>query len=282
MDGTISTNKIKITKIFYGVSIPLTVLVLVICLYKRITINFANIDVSLRSNGIEYLPVYSALAISISILLICLICCCIFKSNSKKSTIIKGFAITVVFIGIITSYFVSSNIVDTVTYISENSTSELSQFFPIDKYNYDESNGDFYSYKEVTFNDVYWIGSSSYKYFEPKDIVEDWTNETSDSNVFLNYYYLNDDTGKKIAEYNKKRLFYNNFYSLDNYEEKYKIDNYDVYEYEDNYELIYTNKTEALYLSASKNKRTLYDCNDLINIAEELKTNLQNQASISK
>lgn len=282
MDGTISTNKIKIIRIFYGVSIPLTVLVLVICVYKRFTINFANIDVSLRSSGIEYLPVYSALAISISILLICLICCCIFKTHSKKSMIIKSSVIVIFFIGIITSYFVSSNIVDTVTYISENSTSELSQFFPIDKYDYNDSKRDYYSYKEVTFNDVYWIGSSSYKLFESADIVEDWTNEKSDSNVFLNYYYLNDDTGTKIKEFNKKMHYYDTFYSLDNYNNKYKIDGYDVYEYEDNYELIFVNATEVLYLSASKNKRTVYDFKNLINIAEELKMNLQNQATISK
>lgn len=282
MDGTIFTKKSKINRIFYGVSIPLTILILSFFIYKRVTISFSNTDVTLRSNGIEYLPLYSALAISTSILLICLICCCIFKSDFKISMTIKGSLIVICFIGIITSYFISSNIVETVTYISENNTSELSQFLPIDKYDYGESNRDFYSYKEVTFNDVYWIGSSSYKHFESKDIVEDWTNEPSDSYVFMDYYYLNDDTGKKIAEYDKKRLLHNNFYSLDNYEKKYKIDNYDVYEYEDSYELIYTNETEALYLSASKNKRTSYDCDDLINIAEELKTNLQNQAKISK
>lgn len=282
MDGTISTKKGKIIKIFYGVSIPLTVLFLAFFVYKRFTINFANMDVALRFNGIEYLPVYSALAISTSFLLICLICCVIFKSKSKSSVIIKGAVLAALFIAVLLSYFISANSVETVTYISERYTEELSPFFPIDQYDYDGSAADFYSYKEVTFNNVYWMGNSSYKFYEAEDLVTEWTSESGDLIVFMNYYYLNDDTGKKVAEYERKKNHYDTFYALDDYIDKQETNGYEIYENENSYELFFVNETEVFYLSASKNEKTVYDCNDLVNIAEELKSNLQRQANISK
>lgn len=282
MDGTAFAKKSNRIKIFYGVSISITAVALCLFINARFMINFANVTPYERSTGIEHLPVYSALAISSAVLLICLILCCVFKSNSKKTVAIKISAIIFAIIVIFASYFISSNIVDTVSYVSRNECSELSKFFPIDKYDYGKSNEDFYSYKEVTFGDVYWIGNYSSKDFESGDSFEDLTEEPNDSSVCMNYYYLKDDTGRLISEYNKKKQVYDTWFSLDNYVNEYKVNEYHVYEYEDCYEFILIDETEVFYFSATKNKRTSYDYKDLLKTAEGLKSNLKEWADISK
>ena len=279
MEGTI--KKRRINKIFYGVSISITAVALCLFINARLMINFANVTPGARSNGIEHLPVYSALAISTAVLLICLIFCCAFRSNSKKTVALKISVIIFAVIIIFASYFISSNTVDSVSYVSQSESSELSKFFPIDKYDYGKSNEDFYSYKEVTFGDVYWIGNYSSKDFESGASFEDLTEEPNDSSVCMNYYYLKDDTGRLISEYNKKKQIYDTWFSLDNYVNEYKVNGYHVYEYEDCYEIILIDETEAFYFSATKNKRTSYDYKDLLKTAEELKTNLQEWADIS-
>lgn len=278
MDGNIKKNRIN--KIFYGVSISITAVALCLFINARLMINFANVTPGARSNGIEYLPVYSALAISTAVLLICLILCCAFRSNSKKTVALKISVIIFAVIIIFASYFISSNTVVSVSYVSQSESSELSKFFPIDKYDYGKSNEDFYSYKEVTFGDVYWIGNYSSKDFESGYSFEDLTEEPNDSSVCMNYYYLKDDTGRLISEYNKKKQIYDTWFSLDNYVNEYKVNGYHVYEYEDCYEIILIDGTEVFYFSAAKNKRTSYDYKDLLNTAEELKTNLQEWADI--
>lgn len=278
MDGNIKKNRIN--KIFYGVSISITAVALCLFINARLMINFANVTPDARSNGIEHLPVYSALAISTAGLLICLIFCCAFRSNSKKTVALKISVIIFAVIIIFASYFISSDIVDSVSYVSQSESSELSKFFPIDKYDYGKSNENFYSYKEVTFGDVYWIGNYSSKDFESGDSFEDLTEEPNDSSVYMNYYYLKDDTGRLISEYNKKKQIYDTWFSLDNYVNEYKVNGYHVYEYEDCYEIILIDGTEVFYFSATKNKRTSYDYKDLLKTAEELKTNLQEWADI--
>lgn len=275
MDGTALAKKSKKIKIFYGVSISITAVALCLFINARFMINFANVTPYERSTGIEHLPVYSALAISTAILLICLILCCIFRSKSKKAVFAKAFVIVFAVSNIFASYFISLSMVEAVSYISEKDCTELSRFFPIDKYEYGESKKNFYSYKEVTFGDVYWIGNFSCKDFESDDSFEDLTDEPNDASVCMDYYYLNDDTGKMISEYNKKKKLYDTWFSLDNYINEYQVNGYIIYEYEDCYELIFINEKEVFYLSATKNKRTPYDYEDLLKNAEELRPILQ-------
>ena len=93
MEGTAFAKKSKIIKIFYGVSISITAVALCLFINARFMMNFANVTPYERNTGIEHLPVYSALAISTAILLICIILCCIFRSKSKKAVFAKVFVI---------------------------------------------------------------------------------------------------------------------------------------------------------------------------------------------
>lgn len=78
-----------------------------------------------------------------------------------------------------------------------------------------------------------------------------------------------------ISEYNKKKKLYDTWFSLDNYINEYQVNGYKIYEYEDCYELIFINEKEVFYLSATKNKRTPYDYEDLLKNSEELRAILQ-------
>lgn len=95
--------------------------------------------------------------------------------------------------------------------------------------------------------------------------------------MFTNYYYLNDESGKRVKEYKRSRKLYDSLTFTDYTTEQHK-DNFDIYEYDDNYEIIFIDDTEVFYFSASKNKRTQYSIED---ITETAKNHLQNLRALS-
>lgn len=175
----------------------------------------------------------------------------------------------IIFIGIVVSSIVSFSIVNTNEYTSSNITGTEKQYFPIDKYKYDEKSEDFYYYKEVKIGKAYWFGSCSYKDFAAKNNMVDLVEERTDSTVFMNYYFLCDKNGNRIKEFKKKMAWYDVFSISDEVISEYQQDDFIVYEYEDSFECFAFDDKEAFYLSASKNKRTKYNSDDVLNISKE-------------
>lgn len=155
--------------------------------YKLFTINYASIYQQDKSSSIEYLPLYFGLTIvllvifiiSISILLFCK------KYNSK---IIFAYLFFIVFIVI--AVIIGVKLPNVSEYSSSGYDREHSEYLPIDKFEYNKNSSDYYYYRDVTIGDIHWIGSCSYKDFAAEDAIVDLTEETYESTVFMNYYYL--------------------------------------------------------------------------------------------
>lgn len=259
----------SVNKQFKSIQIILTIIdfiVLIFCLYRMITINYANIYQYDRVTGIEHLPLYFFLAIALFIIFIISVGIILFWKEWNNKIIIP-YAIFVILI--IISIIAGLKLPIVNEYTSSSYNQEQSEFLPIDKFEYKEDSEDYYFYRDVTIGDIYWIGSSSYKDFATENRTVEWTEEPQDSTVYLNYYYLFDESGHLVKNYLNKKNWYD-ILSVSYYESEQKIDNYVIYEYEDCYELILEDDKEIFYLSASKNKRTQYDENDLIVIANEL------------
>lgn len=274
MDGTIFVKKKKIVKVLHIVFIVLFAIIMLFFLCRRLSINYANIYSTYRATGIEYSLLYSILTIGSAILLLFLIISFFIKKNSKKQSVILLCTGVLILMGIGLSTVISFLLVDSNEYLSKSICASEKQYFPIDEYEYKEHSSDCYYYKEVSIGDTYWIGSYSYKDFAAESTLVDLTEEPYESTVFTNYYYLKDEDGSRIKEYERSKKLYD-VLSFSDYLSEFHQDNFDVYEYDDNYEIIFANDKEVFYFAASKNKRTQYRLDDIVKLAEKHLHNLQ-------
>lgn len=278
MDGITSVNKH-----FKTIHIIFTFIVFIILgffSYRLFTVNYANIYQYDRASGIEHLPLYFCITIVLCVIFIISIIILLFNKQYN----IKMIFVYMLFILFITiSIILGIKLPNVTEYSSSLYNQSQSEYLPIDEFEYNENSTDYYYYRNVSIGDIYWIGSSSYKDFAAENTMVDLTEDVSESTVFMNYYYLFDDSGYLVKDYSKKKIWYD-ILSVDNYETEKQIDNYKVYEYQDCYELILEENNEIFYLSASKNKRTKYDENELVVIANKLTNKLretQKQVAIS-
>ncbi len=277
MDGTTFAKKPKL-RALTAVHIALTVLTTVLLLiftFNRLLINYANVYPTDRSDAIEYSPLYSALAIGFAVLLLFFLICALIRFDYLKQQIIVFGIGAVIVICIICGGRFALSIPESNEYSSKKANESVSQYFPIDNYKYDKKSSDFYYIKEVTIGDTYWIGSYAYKNFDNLDKVEEQAEEESPSYVFMSYYYLKDDTGRRVKDYIRNRDLFGLFY-VNDYISEYREDNYKFYEYEDAYEFILTDDNEVFYLTANKNELTEYDSKDIISTAKSLMSTVAN------
>lgn len=259
----------SVNKKFKAIHIAFTIIdfiALTFFLDKMLMVSYANIYQYGRITGIEYVPLYLCLIIVLFAIFIISIGLLMFwKKWSKK--IIFSYVVCVILITIAT--IVGLKLPNVNEYTSSSYNQSQSEYLPIDKFEYKENSEDYYFYRDVTIGDTYWIGSSSYKDFAAENRTVEWTEEPRDSTVFLNYYYLFDESGYLIKDFSNKKIFWDIIAPAD-FDSEQKIGNYTVYEYSDNYEVMLESDSEVFYLCASKNKRTEYDANDLVSIANEL------------
>lgn len=275
MAGTTSAERIvKIIHIAFAI---IDLIAFIVFFIKSLTINYANIYQYSKSSSIENLPLYVCMAIvlfitfiiSVGFLLIC-------KKVSIKIIFVDVFFVVAIIIALI----ISPKIPNVNEYVSSGYNQEQVDYFPIDEFKYNEDSEDYYYYREVNFGDVYWIGSSSYKNFTPKNATDTSSEEIGQSVVFMNYYYLNDENGFLTKDYSNKKIWYDMLY-VNDYESEQKIDDYTVYEYEDSYEVILESENEVFYLSASKNERTEYGKDYLIDLARKFNNTLRENSTLT-
>lgn len=84
MAGIIFSKKYKSAKILHLFATVFTAIFACVFLYKRLSINYANIYPTERFTGIEYSVLYSTLFIGFSVALLFLISCFLLKSNQKS------------------------------------------------------------------------------------------------------------------------------------------------------------------------------------------------------
>ncbi len=246
-------------------------LALVFFLDKILMISYANVYQYGRITGIEHVPLYLSLSIVLFTAFIVFIC---FLLSWKKSNKKIFFAYAVFVILIIIAVIVGFKLPKINEYTSSSYNQSQAEYLPIDKFEYKENSEDYYFYREVTIGNTYWIGSSSYKDFAAENRTVEWTEEPSDSTVYLEYYYLLDESGCFIKDFSNRKVFWD-IISPPDFDSEQIIDGYTVYEYFDSYEVIFESDSEVFYLCASKNKRTEYDANDLVSVANELTDKLR-------
>lgn len=276
MVGTVLDN--KKSKIIHIVFTVVDFIALMIFLFKLLTINYASIYQYGKSSSVEYLPLYFGLTIVLSVTFLISTGLLLFcKDISTKIIGVDIFFILIMALTIV----ISLKIPNVNEYASSSYNQTQIDYFPIDEYEYNEDSNDYYYYREVNFGYIYWIGSSSYKNFTAKNTTDTSSEEIGKSVVFMNYYYLNDKSGYLTKDYSNKKIWYDILY-VNDYESEQKIDNYTVYEYEDSYEVILESDNEVFYLSASKNNRTEYDKDDLINLAKNFKNTLRENSTLTQ
>ncbi|MGN0522209.1 MAG: hypothetical protein ACI4IQ_06185, partial [Eubacterium sp.] len=262
-------------KKIYKIIILLTFILFCYFTYKRITINYAYIYPVGRSCGIEYSLLYTMLSIELFVLIVFLLCFFNAKKlrTNKKAIFISVICIILVLIG---SIVFSLKAPKTFEYQSSQTDNKTSAFFPIDSFEYKEPSQNYYYFKQYQFSDTSWIGCCSYKDFASENPLIDLTEEISDSTVFMNYYYLKDSKKHKIKEFNFKRNLYD-LSSSNIYVSEIHKDNYSLYEYEDNYEFILIDDETVFYLSSSKNNKTEYDPDTIVNLSLSFVQKLENK-----
>ena len=264
MVGTTSSN--KKFKIIHIIFTFIDFIALVFFAYRMFNINYANIYQYGRISGIEHLPFYFCLTVVLLIIFLIFIGTLMFCKKYNEKFIIV-YAVFIIFI--IIAAIIGAKSPHVTEYTSSNYNQSQSDYLPIDKFKYKENSKDYYYYRDVNIGKIHWIGSSSYKDFAAENTNINLTEEIGESTVFLNYYYLFDESNYLIKDYSNKKIWYD-ILSIEDYESEQTIDNYTIYKYEDCYELILESNDEVFYLSASKNNRTVYDENDLIVLANEL------------
>lgn len=270
-------ENVKETKTIKIVTIVLACLSFIFaCIFawKRLWINYANIYPYDRTNGIENSLFYSTISIGLAILFVYLCFCLKLKPKKKKhffALIIVGVVLClgILIVSIFSNLYVIEN-----DYQSKKFDSEQSEFLPINNYSYKENSDDFYYYKEVVLGDTYWIGSCSYKDFAAENSLVDFTEDVDDSTVFLNYYYFTDDSGRRVKEFLKKKDLYDVF-SESEYLDEYQDGKFTAFENECDYEFMFIDDKEVYYFTASKNKRTQYDFDEFIQLAEKFLKTIQ-------
>lgn len=268
MVGMIFSNK-KVKAVHIALTI-VDFIALVFFLYRLLTINYANIYQYGRTSGVEHLPLYLGLTIVLLAIFIISIGILIFCKNYDKK-IILVYTVFIVLISI--AVIIGVKLPNVTEYTSSSYNQSQSKYLPIDKFEYKENSENYYYYCDVSIGKAHWIGSSSYKDFAAKNSIVDMTEEISESAVFLNYYYLFDESGYLTKDFSNKMIWYD-ILSIEDYESEKIVDKYKVYEYDDSYELILRSNNKIFCLSASKNNRTKYDENDLVVLANELITEL--------
>ncbi|MGN0458999.1 MAG: hypothetical protein ACI4IL_08525 [Eubacterium sp.] len=282
MDGTTFSKKprLKILVVLHVILTIITAVLLIIFTLNRLLINYGYVYPYDNGFSIEYSPLYSAISIGLAVLLAFLLICSLIRFDYLKQQIIAWSIGIIIVIGIICAGHIAMSIPQTTEYFNTKSSEELLQDFPIDNYSYDEGSDDFYYLKNVIIGNTYWAGSSSYKNFSNKKTDDNYYNIENinpNSAVFMNYYYLRDESGKRIKDYLRNKEFHDLF-STEEYTSNSLEENYNIYEYEDSYEIILIEDNQVFYLSASKNDKIKYSLDDLVVTAKKLHKYLYSQS----
>ena len=240
-------------------------LLFLICIVRRFLISYSLIHS--YGLGLES-SLGCTVLVFVSLILFCLSFIRFFKKNS---VIFIVFAI----ISIVISLIASSKIPNVYQYESSKNDNNVSSCFLFDNY-IDKSSRSYYYLKKVELFDAHWIGCSLYKEFETENSFEDLMQDTNDSNVTINYYYLKDPSGRRIKEYIEKKLLSEAFDIDYVYDNEIHTEKYSVYEYGNQLEFVSEADDMVFYISANKNKHTSYDLERFATYGNTLLNELKN------
>ena len=264
MDSTIF-DKIKVKPIIITFRV-ITAILFLIFLIKRLLVNYEHIYPF--GLGLEY-SLQSTILCVLFLLLFCISFINPIAKNSKGAII---FCVISILCFIIT-LTVTKNIAQMSVFESNKIDSEVSSYFSFDEYIDNDSKQNYYYLRTVKLLDTYWVGCNLNKKYESKTTLEDLTEDVSERDIIVSYYYMKNPSKYRIKELLKKTEF-SDFNIV--YDEEIHTDDYSVYVYNDTYEFVSISDNEVFHLTADKKKRTYYDLDEFTAYSQNLMNTLKN------